>query len=729
MKIISTPIFDTGITTSVDKFNTARTLALSSSSSLYNFQFAFTVDRSNVGSTKTAMELQYYLYIEGNPFLTFIVAIDTVTTSTWRYRLRVYNYKTSGFDYSSGYYTSNIDDWKFVRVIWTADISSPNVIAYQWFFESFDDEFMYTAEASGTSSSSWNKGSAIATNGLSLKVRQYLNYASLATGDRLVVLSGPHGLYPTDATYLFSPLAGFDFSTIIEELEIDSFGFPVNSYTVNQLYALDYRSEMGDLNTALSDADAKIDSLQSDLDDANDALIAAQADIDALVSGSSSVSGDIQTAANTAYAGAAPVDYFKTKMITPLSKVTDQFTGSVAPKTGDEYDPGITGVWAFMNEPLTILHDILAGLIATASNITTDLFIKLVAPLGDLIDQFINQAKSVFDTESTNFFNWLKSTFGVEVADNVHNFVNFIPTLFPSVAIAGTVVDFLIDWLDNGSFTDALINALSSELNNSVDNMLTILDTLIGVFTYFMDTIFDLLGVEVTYMDLTPYWNAFVTYMDQDDDNVVSLSLIGTGIGITTLPSSTFLVPTEFSSTYFDNLHIDTWDLVLGTWAIIRWKWFSIAVAGFGIPVPSGLSYWAIKDIHIPLAGYLNGVKTNPGHFSGYTDGFSGKDLCLDLFILDLSYHLVKWLGNHAAQALQYAIAGVQLGMTFLKPNLKDVIHRITDTDVYSLKFDDEEVTLWDRVVELETHLTTVEDKIDVINALILALPGKNPWI
>jgi hypothetical protein len=510
-------------------------------------------------------------------------------------------------------------------------------------------------------------------------------------------------------------------------------------YSPNTIFALDYRIEIDQLQSSLSTAQSTIGSLSDDLATAQTSLDDANSKIDELLAVESSESGSLSAGAITGYSASGGTDRFATALATALE---DWANGLASTLTIDDFDAGIDPPFDFLNGPLNKLVNqfIAPGFNGLLNNLTDSLALVLT-PIAAIVDVFVDRAIDVVTSEAGDLFTWIRDNLIQpildEVTDGVDDLWTWFKSHFASVFISGLVPG--LSWLTiflpeldisdilgiiinvvsgTQSFAEGLMSLINTIGSYTIDTGVYLLQAIISLVTHIFNVILDIAGVSVTTADLTPLWNNWISLMS-DEQGDVSLAFIGTGIGLNSLPSSTFVVPTKLTFTNW-GIEIDLWDMIFTAWLSFRGHWLQavIPIIDLSIPFPlEAASYWALKDQVVPLSEYFVPVQPNAAYFSGSTTNFTWKDLCLDGFIADVLVFVGKHLGVTAKDALMYSI---RLINTYRKPTLKDVIKRISP-DGESMKYTGE-VSIWDEIQTLSAKIDDTDSSISDLNASVDAL-------
>jgi hypothetical protein len=377
-------------------------------------------------------------------------------------------------------------------------------------------------------------------------------------------------------------------------------------------------------------------------------------------------------------------DRFQTRLSTAIDDWIASITSFIST---DDYDCNLTGLLAPARTPINIfVNSILRG-VKDLGQLVNDGLGALIGPFGGFIDNIVAQVSPVLVEAMIDILNFVK------------NEMDFIP-FAPEIAI------MFINILGGSSVSvefAAMIAAIGHEV---IDNALGIIDTIVHVLDYLVAVIFDVGGVEVTWYDLSPVWNRFVGLIAEDQDDYASIGLYATRIGIQTVEPDTLKLPSEVTFNQFGET-IDFLDAVLTAYCAYKLP----LIHPLSIPVPIGLVFYLIKDITVPLSDYLSVVQTDVTRFGGLNEGFTFKDVIFDIFVLDMAIKFVRILGPHAMSALMMAFNGIT---SRLKPNVKDIIHRISP-DGESFKYNPAETSIWDVNQTLLTASTTLNEAIETI--------------
>jgi hypothetical protein len=360
------------------------------------------------------------------------------------------------------------------------------------------------------------------------------------------------------------------------------------------------------------------------------------------------------------------------------------------------------------------------------SNIASDLtspFTKTVrsTDTGNFVQDIINAAQNVVDEgfESLHdFVLWL-------IQQLINSVVPMIQSLF------GGVYNNISSYIDN------ILGWITNTIDIGVEQIIHLGDILKGILAGMASTMLDIVDAEVSYTDLTPYWNNVISVLAYDfDSDYPNITIPGIGIGLSALPDDTLLIPD--SIVFNGTVEINLEDIIFWIFWMKKLPTWHIDILGEGIPLPLGMLYWVLKDLKVPLSTIFNDVGLQPtaGKYSGFTDGFSFKDITYTWFLFDVISVILEKLGMDK----KYLIMIFNQITQRFKPNLKDVISRMTQPGDPTKYEGSPEVTLSDRVDNISTGLTslssdvtTLASKIDDITLstekIIAVLTNLKGWI
>jgi hypothetical protein len=441
------------------------------------------------------------------------------------------------------------------------------------------------------------------------------------------------------------------------------------------------------LNSSLDDQTADInDSLASQTSDIGDSLSSQTSDIgDMLPSYEATVPGDpADYLSSDTYVPSESDDHFQTRMISVIDDWISSFIGGLQYGT---YDCHLTGLLGTLRNPINyFVNKILSALVKIGAGVI-DSFSTFIEPLAGFLDEIIGRISPVIVEMMQDILHFLKT----EV-----DFVPFMPeicTMFSNILEGSDAITEISAMIDAGAST-------------YIDSAIDVINTIIHVLDYVLNYVFEITGTSIETKDLTPTWNRFVRLMAEDNDDYASIGLYATTIGIKTQGEGTFVIPVSLSSGFFEQDY-DVVDVILELWASHKFPW----IHPVSIPVPLGASYIVIKDIPVPLSGYLSWAQTGDTKFGGLSVGFTVKDIFFDWFLKDL----IVWVGHHIGlkgkDALMLAIQQVEKR---LQPTVKDIIKRISP-EGEAMKYDDENLSLWNLSSQVNDNVLQLQDNISVM--------------
>lgn len=270
MKLARFQVYDTGQTSSVTVSSSALVLPCTYVSvNSYMFDMVFTCELVNFSTAKQALEMHYQIFVKGVLKAAFLLILEAYSSSQYRYCFRIYNYQGSTYIYQSSWYIANLGDFKFMRMYFDVIRIGTTQFDTHYQVAVYDDEYCYNLVAQSTVTYIGITGSGFGDSDVTLKIFVDFRYAQLATGDKIVFLIGPF-------VQIVAPFAKqgctdyFNWTNIDKVIDVSAWGIPLISYTPSQIYALDYRSEMEDLQNDLNVANNKILDLESQIAALND---------------------------------------------------------------------------------------------------------------------------------------------------------------------------------------------------------------------------------------------------------------------------------------------------------------------------------------------------------------------------------------------------------------------------------------------------------------------------
>jgi hypothetical protein len=232
------------------------------------FELVFTMTKTNISSEKFVFD-KYFIVADSasNYKIGAIITFHALTVNTWKWRISIYDYNSTTYRYQSSWKSEYINDFKFARITFTPIIGYPyysgGLFHYKYSVHAlvFDEEFALTKDADSNpcyNGAEWTTAAVPVTKAVTIR-----RFDQTASGDKASILFGPLDSY----SIALNPWGMFTFNKPTYSVNLLMDGI---KYSPNQVFALDYRTE--------------IDTLQSELDSANAALATAQGDIETLQS-------------------------------------------------------------------------------------------------------------------------------------------------------------------------------------------------------------------------------------------------------------------------------------------------------------------------------------------------------------------------------------------------------------------------------------------------------------